>query len=1329
MNKAIITGIKLTLQPILNGLCICMFVLAGLLLTSQAAQASKVVYQFDNYSIDQGLNSQWAIEVLQDSQGFIWVATQTGLFRFDGYEFKVFLNDPKNDSTLANNYVQSIFEDNEGRMWVGTNAGVLHQYIRQTDSFIRYPFDQDYPNTVASNSHIMAINQGDNDHLWVGTLGGGLHHFDLKQQKFTQSFTHDPRAANTLSDDSIYDVLQDSQGVVWVATRSGGLNRLDVNANSFKHYKHQIGNPLSISHNKVYALIEADKGDIWVGTRGGGLNYFNRQTETFSHYRHDPNDLRSLSSDRIFSLMQDDNGVLWVGTIGGGLNRLKDNGKGFIRYQHNPGDRNSLPDNDIFSMAQDSSGLIWLATFGEGLSKFDPNSARFGRVEHQPDDINSLSKGQIHTILQDRAGILWIGSDSALDRYDPVKSKFTRYQYHADDPTSLKSNGVWSLFEDSEGTLWVGTRTEGLVRFNQNDGTFTYFKNSDSDSHSLSDNFVSIIAQDRFGALWVGTQRGLNRYNKLSKNFTRYTHDPNDPTSISHNYISHVYIADDGTLWIATIGGGINRFDYQKEQFTRYKHDADNTDSLSHNSVYAITQDSKNRFWMGTLTGLNQFNPVTGKFKVYHAKNPLISSKIQMAFSDKLGKLWLAGKGVTLFDPDTGIMKTDVAGESKCSANVGAYFQATDGKMYFGTDGYCAFYPEQAIMPSKAPTLVFTNFRLLNKSVSVATPTKPSPLTQSINTTESITLNHEENVLAFEFAALHYVQPKLNQYQYKLEGFNPDWIDTDADNRHATYTNLSAGRYTFRIRASNNAGVWTTQDKTIKLIVLPAPWHTWWAYALYGLSVMAVILAFVRVQRQKVRIERSISRQLEQKVSTRTAALEHSNQTITALSQISTEISSTLDLNVLLKTVYNHIKELMEVDVFLIGLYEPDNKQIMVKLAIECDEYMPEFACSMDQKGMPAVWCVEHQKPMIIGDYNRDFSHYFGDLPVPNPEVGGHTESVIYWPLTVSTHIIGVLSVQSFQKNAYDEHQQDMIQALASTTAIALDNARAYREVEQKSSEVEQQKVEVEENHRQIMAAQQQLVQSEKMASLGTLTAGVAHEINNPTNFVHASAHILAQDVAAFEQFLIALVGDDAEQAILDSFKQQFEPLYQHISTIQNGTERIKAIVQDLRIFTQLDSADKKLADVTDCLHSTVKLVKTQYLEVAEFVMDFQPVPQLHCYPAQLNQVFMNLIVNACDAIDEKRIRTGASAQGRIVIGCREVGKVIEITVKDNGGGMSEQTQIKLFEPFYTTKDVGKGTGLGLSISYGIVQKHQGDLVVESELGLGSMFTLTLPVM
>ncbi|MCJ8270179.1 MAG: GAF domain-containing sensor histidine kinase, partial [Psychrosphaera sp.] len=351
------------------------------------------------------------------------------------------------------------------------------------------------------------------------------------------------------------------------------------------------------------------------------------------------------------------------------------------------------------------------------------------------------------------------------------------------------------------------------------------------------------------------------------------------------------------------------------------------------------------------------------------------------------------------------------------------------------------------------------------------------------------------------------------------------------------------------------------------------------------------------------------------------------------------------------------------------------------------------------------------------------------DLPVPKPEVGGHTESVIYWPLTVSNHIIGVLSVQSYQKNAYDEHQKDMIQALASTTAIALDNARAYREVEQKSREVEQQKIEVEENHRQIMAAQQQLVQSEKMASLGTLTAGVAHEINNPTNFVHASAHILAQDVAAFERFLIELVGDDAEQAILDSFKQQFEPLYQHISTIKNGTERIKAIVQDLRVFTQLDSADKKLADVTDCLHSTVKLVKTQYLEVAEFIMDFQPVPQLYCYPAQLNQVFMNLIVNACDAIEEKRTRTGATAQGRIVIGCRQVDKVIEITVKDNGGGMNEQTQIKLFEPFYTTKDVGKGTGLGLSISYGIVQKHQGDLVVESELGLGSVFTLTLPVM
>ncbi|NQZ13090.1 MAG: response regulator, partial [Algicola sp.] len=447
-----------------------------------------------------------------------------------------------------------------------------------------------------------------------------------------------------------------------------------------------------------------------------------------------------------------------------------------------------------------------------------------------------------------------------------------------------------------------------------------------------------------------------------------------------------------------------------------------------------------------------------------------------------------------------------------------------------------------------------------------------------------------------------------------------------------------------------------------------------------------------------------INRNLENKVAERTARLQLSNQKISALNDICAQISSSLELDKLMKTAYDHIKTLMEVDVFAIGLLQTAPHQIDFILAIEDDRYLTPFKISMDDTYRPAVWCIKHKKSLIMNDFVIESAGYFGDIDQHPPTVGKNSGSVMYCPLLIGNKIIGTLTVQSYRLNAYNEEQQNMIQTLASTTAIALDNANAYAKIEQKN--------------REIIDTQQQLVQAEKMASLGTLTAGVAHEINNPTNFVHVSAQNLEVDLARFQTFLFDLAGDDADEEILDSFRQQFAPLYDHLVTIKDGTQRIKVIVKDLRAFSQLESAEKKPAMISDLLQSTINLVQTQYKQVADFVTEFATVKRLECYPAQLNQVFMNLIVNACDAI-QIRQQQQQNLKGKIVVTCKistldNIDKTdnlagqqyIEVTIKDNGCGMTSDTKNKLFEPFYTTKAVGAGTGLGLSISFGIVQKH-----------------------
>ncbi|MCJ8273006.1 MAG: GAF domain-containing sensor histidine kinase [Psychrosphaera sp.] len=371
----------------------------------------------------------------------------------------------------------------------------------------------------------------------------------------------------------------------------------------------------------------------------------------------------------------------------------------------------------------------------------------------------------------------------------------------------------------------------------------------------------------------------------------------------------------------------------------------------------------------------------------------------------------------------------------------------------------------------------------------------------------------------------------------------------------------------------------------------------------------------------------------------------------------------------------------------------------------------------MTDSKKPAVWCVEHQQPFIMNDVMSEYPARFGEMP--KVILGKLPGALMYWPLIVGEQIIGVLTVQSYQKNAYNEPQQNTIKTLASATAIALDNAHAYREIEQKRQQLEQ-------KNAKIIATQQQLLHSEKMASLGTLTAGVAHEINNPNNFVHISSYNLETDLTNFQQFLLELAGDDADEDILDRFEQQFEPLFEHLNTIKSGTKRIKIIVEDLRAFTQLDCAAQKTVTVTELLQSTLNLVQIQYQQVTEFITEFASNLELNCFPAQLNQVFMSLIVNACDAIKNRQQQT--PGKGQIHIACQLHDEHIKISIKDNGCGMTAETQKHVFEPFYTTKDIGEGTGLGLSIAWGIVQQHGGELSVESQVGVGSTFLLRLPL-
>lgn len=457
-------------------------------------------------------------------------------------------------------------------------------------------------------------------------------------------------------------------------------------------------------------------------------------------------------------------------------------------------------------------------------------------------------------------------------------------------------------------------------------------------------------------------------------------------------------------------------------------------------------------------------------------------------------------------------------------------------------------------------------------------------------------------------------------------------------------------------------------------------------------------------------LKRSLDEAAKQRENVETA---HRN--ISLLSEIGREITSTLDREAIMVSVCSHVHQLMDADIVGIGIVREDQRLIEFPFNMTQGRRTPPYARSIDDPNQLAVWCFKHAEGVFINDIETEYAQYIeacGLDKVSLPELDDGPDaakplSMIYAPMISKNRVMGTISAQSVHKNAYQRVHLDMLLNLAGYVAVALDNADAYR---------------------QLQSAQQQLVFQEKMASLGTLTAGIAHEINNPANFAHVGAHTLNLSLERFRAFLMELAGEEADAELIASLNARIDQLATQIETIIEGTTRIRNLVLDLRTFSRLDQAVKKEVLIADSLLSTVNLVRTQYLEVTEIRCDLTANPLLDCFPAELNQVFMNLIVNACQAIESRQRESEDKSRGLLSIRSRIEGPGLFIEFEDNGKGIPEDTINRIFEPFFTTKTVGEGMGMGLSISFGIVSKHKGKLTVSSVEGVGTCFTLMLPL-
>jgi signal transduction histidine kinase/ligand-binding sensor domain-containing protein/DNA-binding response OmpR family regulator len=840
----------------LFNLCALVYVAFALICTGIYAQKNNLI--FEKINTENGLSQNRLTSIYQDSRGLLWFGTQDGLNMYDGYKFKVFKHEPGNPNSLSDYAVNTIFESDSGIFWIGTREG-LNRFDLKMESFKIYKHNPDSSNSLVYNL-IWHITQDRKGNLWIGTRNG-LSKFNPSSEIFT-NYHHDPDDPNSLSHNFVPAILEDPEGILWIGTR-GGLDRYDETKEKFYNHKIDSINPNNILKNGVLS-IEIVKENLWVGTYTGLYSFdLAQEVKTFTtlidfYPHHVP----------VKKIVPTEDNLVWVSTFGDGLIRYSLQNNTLVKFNSSE-DHLSLSENLLSTVIQDFSGVLWIGTYSKGLNKHNRASERFITYRVKQNSTSTQHKAMISTILEDKRGDLWIGTEyGGLIRINALLKKNESFTYLHEDAKFRDVIGkteITSMLEDSYGMIWVSSFGSGVYIIDPVKNELTHLIQQKGNKNSLSNNYVHTVYEDKHGIIWIGTGAGgLNKYNRYTKEFKVYRWDPEDSTSISSLEATSVCEDEKGNLWVGTSTGGVNKYLRKKDRFEHFNHDVTNMSSISSNRVICMMKDSKGRLWFGTFGGgLNLWNDEYRSFVHYGIQNGFPSNLINTIVEDKFGNIWVStDKGIARFNPDTKKIKTydinDGLQGNEFYSNSG-YANNKTGRIYFGgASGFNVFNSEDMVDNETAAPIVFTDFRIYNKPVPVSSGEEDdSPLKESILFAKELIIPFSDNYISFEFAALDYNNPEKIQYAYMMEGFNKDWIYS-GNQRFATFTNLDAGDYAFKVKSTNSDGIWNEEGTSIKVIILPPWWQTWWAYLIYAAAIISILFFARQFEMKRVKLRNQL---------------------------------------------------------------------------------------------------------------------------------------------------------------------------------------------------------------------------------------------------------------------------------------------------------------------------------------------------------------------------------------------------------------------------------------------------------------------------------------
>ncbi|MBN2814277.1 MAG: GAF domain-containing protein [Bacteroidales bacterium] len=835
-----------------------------------SAQTDKQNIKFSSLSIKDGLSQSSPNCIFQDSRGFIWIGTEDGLNKYDGYNFTVFKPRPDDPFSLSSSRILSIAEDSRQNLWVGTNGGGVSKYDRKSNRF--YVMGAKGKDSLVLNGgaihSILTLKPGE---LWLGS-SQGLALLDDASGKFINlSDNHTELLALAAIP---VNVLLSHSGYIWIGTTQG-LFRYDTLQKSVGQYLNNPFDEQSIPDNDVTALLSDDNGNIIIGTRRG-LALLDINTDQLTRMPLSPQ-TNGTGFPGIKSLLFDNDGELWIATNAYGLYVGNLSSGAFTNYTYNHLNPYSIRNNEILSLFKDQSGIIWVGT--NGIDRYNPKKDKFALYDYVPYSKEQLVFRNIHPIYQDPYGVLWIGSKSdGLHLLNRSEKTYRRYLKGEPLPTGLSSSKIRAIHEFPEGVMWVGTEDAGLNKVLLNGQRIPvqveHYLHIPDNPKSISSSRIYALLGTEDGKLWIGTDNGLTILDPETGDCKQYLPD-GKPGSISNTTVYAIFEDSRGIIWLAT-DLGINKYLPDKDQFEQIVHDPQDENSLKHNEILCFHEDKDGNLWIGTYgKGVDKFNPANGSFTHFTAIPELTTAVIYGILDDESGRLWMStNNGLLRFTTETGEVKqfSIEDGLQSNEFNGTSYFKSASGELFFGGQyGFNSFHPNAVQIDTIAPKIVLTDLQVLNVSV---IPGEDSPIRNHISEADEILLNRRQNNFTLYFSALHYANPSMNRYKYRLEGFDKEWIDVGTK-RFVSYTNLPYKTYTFRVIASNSDGVWNNRGLSVKIRVKPPFWSTVWFRILAVIALAGLIYFYVR---RKITAAARQKRLLEEKFEASSKELEDARQ-------------------------------------------------------------------------------------------------------------------------------------------------------------------------------------------------------------------------------------------------------------------------------------------------------------------------------------------------------------------------------------------------------------------------------------------------------------------